>query len=77
MNQIYPLNEPGYKLVEAGDDIVNCQPAKWVIFTSKFEGVDYKSILYRCLLSMAKYLRYEELQDLKILMLIYTNLRAQ
>lgn len=46
VNYFYPRNETGYKLLETGNDEVDGKPAKWGIFTSKYEGEEYKSILY-------------------------------
>jgi hypothetical protein len=43
---MFPLNIPGYKLLSAGDNIIDKQSAKWAIFTSTINGTEYKSILY-------------------------------
>lgn len=46
VNYSYPRNETGYRLLETGTDEVDGKPAKWGIFISKYEGQEYKSVLY-------------------------------
>ena len=46
MKQFFPLNEPGYQLIETGNDQIDGKPAKWGVFTSEVEGIKYKSIVY-------------------------------
>ncbi len=46
MKSIFPLNESDYHLLKTGNDEVDGKPAKWAIFTSKFKGNQYKSIIY-------------------------------
>jgi hypothetical protein len=41
-----PAEEPNYKLLHTGDDMVDGQPAKWAVFTSTIEGTEVKSMLY-------------------------------
>ena len=46
INQIYPLNEPGYNLLETGDESINNLSAKWAIFTSIDRNVHYKRFIF-------------------------------
>lgn len=46
LKHIYPLNEPGFKVIEQGDETVGESKAKWAIFDSEFENVKYRSYLF-------------------------------
>lgn len=46
LKYFYPNNEPGFKIIETGNDIVNDEKAKWVKYQSSYKGIDYLNILY-------------------------------
>jgi len=46
INDFYRLNEANYKLLDNGNDTVGLTLAKWAIFESKVNSIEYKSLLY-------------------------------
>lgn len=42
----YPNNEPGFKLIETGDDMVDNVRAKWAKYQSSYQGTIRFTILY-------------------------------
>uniref|UniRef100_UPI0040574E09 hypothetical protein n=1 Tax=Roseivirga sp. TaxID=1964215 RepID=UPI0040574E09 len=46
LNNFYPLNEPGFKVIESGDETVRELKAKWAVFDSKVDNVEFRSYLF-------------------------------
>jgi hypothetical protein len=46
LKYFYPYNEPGFKIIETGNDTVDEQKAKWIKYQSTYQGAQHFSILY-------------------------------
>ena len=46
LNHSYPLNEPGFKVIETGNETVGGSKAKWAIFDSKLNNMEFRSYLF-------------------------------
>lgn len=46
LKHFYPLNEPGFKVIDRGDETVGESEAKWAIFDSTLDNIKYRSYLF-------------------------------
>ena len=46
VKQLLPLNEPGFKLMEQGEDNLRDIEARWATFETTFQGTTYGNLLF-------------------------------
>lgn len=46
LKHFYPLNEPGFEVIDQGDETVGESEAKWAIFDSTLDNIKYRSYLF-------------------------------